>query len=93
MINNFKDISWGQKLFNYINNINIPQKCICGSTVKFYKFGKKYMRLGFTYINNTEPKCWYYNKNDLTRKYKPQFNERDYLSIYDCGEMNLELVI
>lgn len=39
---NFKDISWGQKLYNYVNNISHPPKCVCGNEVNFHKFGKGY---------------------------------------------------
>lgn len=40
--NRFGDIKWGQKLFNFVNNISHPPKCVCGNKVYFYKFSRGY---------------------------------------------------
>jgi very-short-patch-repair endonuclease len=39
---NFGDIHWGQKLYNYVNNLILLPTCKCGNSVKFYKFNKGY---------------------------------------------------
>jgi len=40
----FVGVSWGQMMFNYLNNIKTPQKCECGNHLKFFKFNKGYSR-------------------------------------------------
>ena len=40
----YENIGWGQKLFNYVNNVTSLPKCKCGNDVKFYKFGRGYAK-------------------------------------------------
>jgi len=38
----YGNINWGQKLYNYVNNVPEQPKCKCGKPLKFYKFGRGY---------------------------------------------------
>jgi hypothetical protein len=38
----FGNLSWGQKLYNYVNNITELPTCICGNPVKFNKYNQGY---------------------------------------------------
>lgn len=62
---NFNGIKWGQKLYNYINDIQSHPICICGNCVKFIKFGKGYNK----YCSS---KCRY-NDENLKNKIKDSF--------------------
>jgi hypothetical protein len=42
--NDFIGVPWGQKIYNYLNNISIQPKCSCGKPLKFFKFNKGYSR-------------------------------------------------
>jgi flagellar hook protein FlgE len=65
---NFHNITWGQKLYNYINNINTQPICGkdgCYDNVRFYKFSRGYS----TYCSNA-CKC---SDNALKEKIKKTF--------------------
>ena len=61
----FNEVKWGQKYYNYLNNISKPPKCKCGKSLKFYKFSKGYSK----YCSN---KCRY-NDEDLKLKIKKAY--------------------
>lgn len=65
---NFDDIHWGQKLYNYHNNLIELPKCRCGNSVKFYKYNMGYAK----YCSGN---CRY-NDEDLKNKIKKSFLEK-----------------
>jgi len=61
----FNNIHWGQKLYNYVNNLSELPKCVCGHHIKFYKFNMGYA----IYCSN---KCRYGDGN-LKEKIKQSY--------------------
>jgi hypothetical protein len=54
---NFNDISWSQKLYNYINNIEYPPKCKkCNNLVNFKRFSTGYSKFcsKFCHLTSSE---------------------------------------
>jgi len=65
---NFGDISWGQKMYNYVNGLSTLPVCKCGNALKFLKFGRGY----YSYCSN---ECRYKDE-ELKVKNKQNYFEK-----------------
>lgn len=65
----FGKISWGQKLYNYLNEIKLKPQCVCGNTLKFHKFSVGYKKYCSNNCRYSDVKLKNKRKESLLKKY------------------------
>jgi hypothetical protein len=96
---NTQVVNGASKLLNYFIKTYNP-KSILAFVNRRYSQGNQYKELGFKFIENTKPNCWYLKKHKLVKVWfdpnKIEFENMDdkkYLIVYDCGNIKFKLTI